>query len=230
MSEEAKTAKTGMNNPYLKGHQIEIKPLVLGTYVLKYSLPMKLVNDINEMYDNAKPIELTPWNDKLAGKIEEENNIDNLLTPEMNEIFMGCFSGYMQHALPTRKQWITVLNTAWINEMKDNEYNPFHTHSSAISEIGLSSVLMLKRPTNYGKEYANDKINTNGHLELGGGSQDVLSIAQIRVDAQVGDFYVFPYTVTHGVYPFNSTNQKRRTLSYNCDLLRPVKDTEKDNG
>jgi hypothetical protein len=89
---------------------------------------------------------------------------------------------------------------------------------------------MLKRPTNYGKEYANDKINTNGHLELGGGSQDVLSIAQIRVDAQVGDFYVFPYTVTHGVYPFNNTNQKRRTLSYNCDLLRPVKDMEKDNG
>jgi hypothetical protein len=50
------------------------------------------------------------------------------------------------------------------------------------------------------------------------------------VDAQVGDFYVFPYTVTHGVYPFNNTNQKRRTLSYNCDLLRPVKDMEKDNG
>jgi len=227
MSEKS---ETGMNNPYLKGHQIGITPLVLGTYVLKYNIPMKLVNEINEMYDNAKPIELTPWNDNLAGKIEEENNIDNLLTPQMNEIFMGCFSGYMKHCLPSRTQWITVLNTAWINEMKDNEYNPSHTHSSARSEIGLSSVLMLKRPTNYGKEYSNNKINTNGHLELNGGSQDVLSIAQIRVDAQVGDFYVFPYTVTHGVYPFNNTNQKRRTLSYNCDLLRPVKEAEKDNG
>ena len=38
MSEETKKPETGMNNPYLKGHQIGITPLVLGTYVLKYLL------------------------------------------------------------------------------------------------------------------------------------------------------------------------------------------------
>ncbi len=225
-----KTDNNQINNSYLKDHQVAMYPLILGTYIMKYELPMKMVNDINSIYDKAKTLEsqndeligkiLQPWNDNLAGKIVEENNIDSLLTPEINEIFMGCFKGYMTHALPKRTQWIPVLSTAWINEMKAEEYNPFHTHSSAKSEIGLSSVLVLKRPSHYGKEYANENIPTNGHLAFSGGQQDLLSIAEIRLDAQVGEFYVFPYTVTHGVYPFNGTDETRRTLSYNCDLLR----------
>jgi len=32
----------------------------------------------------------------------------------------------------------------------------------------------------------------------------------------LGDFFVFPYDMRHCVYPFNSTNQTRRTLSANC--------------
>jgi len=35
-----------------------------------------------------------------------------------------------------------------------------------------------------------------------------------------GAFYVFPYPLLHGVYPFNSTDEVRRTMSYNCDLIR----------
>ena len=32
---------------------------------------------------------------------------------------------------------------------------------------------------------------------------------------------MFPYTLMHGVYPFNGTDEVRRTMSYNCNLYRP---------
>ena len=31
---------------------------------------------------------------------------------------------------------------------------------------------------------------------------------------------MFPYTMLHCVYPFNGTDEVRRTLSQNCDLLK----------
>ena len=62
---------------------------------------------------------------------------------------------------------------------------------------------------------------SNGWLEFNGGQQDPLSISQLRVDAQVGDLYIFPYTMLHGVYPFNGTDEVRRTMSYNCNLYKP---------
>jgi hypothetical protein len=38
------------------------------------------------------------------------------------------------------------------------------------------------------------------------------------------DFYVFPYDMRHGVYPFNGTKDTRRTLAGNCDVeFDPIK-------
>ena len=113
-----------------------------------------------------------------------------------------------------------VLSNAWINEMKSGEYNPIHYHTSTNSEVGLSSVLMLKRPDWYGVEASREEAPANGWLVFSGGDQAPLSMSQARVDVQVGEFYVFPYTLLHGVYPFNSTDKVRRTLSYNCDLIK----------
>ena len=42
---------------------------------------------------------------------------------------------------------------------------------------------------------------------------------QHKVDLFVGDLYVFPYDIKHGVYPFTGDGV-RRTLSYNCDMKR----------
>ena len=120
--------------------------------------------------------------------------------------------------------WGISLSTAWINEMRAGEYNPFHYHTSKITDLGLSSVLVLKTPDTYGEEFSNPDDPSNGYLEFTGGNQDPLGVSQFRTNAQVGEFYVFPYTMLHGVYPFNGTEQTRRTLSYNCDLIKHTKD------
>ena len=203
-------------------HEITMRAYVLGSFVIKYNLPMKMIDEINKAYDEASDLE--KWNDRLAGKIAEENLVNDLMTDKMKEIFLGCFQAYMKHI--QKPYWIPTLNTVWINEMRANEYNPFHYHTSEETDLGLSSVLVLKKPTTYGKEVTKPKDPCNGMLEFVGGQQDTLSIDQLRVNAQPGEFFVFPYTMLHGVYPFNGTEETRRTLSYNCDLLRPPKEEE----
>ena len=203
-------------------HEITMRVYVLGSFVIKYNLPMKMIDEINKAYDEAKDLE--KWNDRLAGKIAEENLVNDLMTDKMKEIFLGCFQAYMKHI--QKPYWVPTLNTVWINEMRANEYNPFHYHTSEETDLGLSSVLVLKKPTTYGKEVTKPEDPCNGMLEFVGGQQDTLSISQLRVNAQPGEFFVFPYTMLHGVYPFNGTEETRRTLSYNCDLLRPPKEEE----
>ena len=40
----------------------------------------------------------------------------------------------------------------------------------------------------------------------------------------IRDFYIFPYDMRHCVYPFNGTNEIRRTLAANCDVeFDPIK-------
>ena len=70
-------------------HEITMRPYVLGSFVVKYNLPMKMIDEINKAYDEANDLE--KWNDRLAGKIAEENLVNDLMTDKMKEIFLGCF-------------------------------------------------------------------------------------------------------------------------------------------
>jgi len=203
--------------PKEKSMGVTMVPVMLGSMIIKFTLPLPLIDEINKAYDKAK--NLQPWNTELAGKIEDEKLVTDILSDEAKGLFVGCFQQYLKSI--QKPWWGVSLSTAWINEMKANEYNPFHYHTSKKSDLGLSSVLMLKRPSTYGKEFSNPDDPSNGFLELTGGNQDPLGVSNYRVDAQVGDFYVFPYTMLHGVYPFNGTEEVRRTMSYNCDLVKP---------
>ena len=203
--------------PKEKSMGVTMVPVMLGSMILKFTLPLPVIDEINKAYDKAK--NLQPWNTELAGKIEDEKLVTDILSDEAKGLFVGCFQQYLKSI--QKPWWGVSLTTAWINEMKANEYNPFHYHTSKKSDLGLSSVLMLKRPSTYGKEFSNPDDPSNGFLELTGGNQDPLGVSNYRVDAQVGDFYVFPYTMLHGVYPFNGTEEVRRTMSYNCDLIKP---------
>ena len=200
--------------------QIDLNVFYLGTCVVKFNLPIQLINNINKAYDeNLK--NLKPHNNQLAGKIAEENKVDEILNDDIKNIFQSCFVQYLN--VIQKSKWNPVLSQAWINEMKSGEYNPLHYHTGVKSEVGLSSVLMLKRPNSYGVEASREERPANGWLQFTGGDQSPLGVSQIRADAQVGEFYVFPYSLLHGVYPFNGTDEVRRTLSYSCDLIKKRK-------
>ena len=195
-------------------HDIEIQSYMLGSLILKFKLPDEMIQEINDRYDAASD-NLQTYGHNLAGQIDNEKLVRELLDDDMNRVFQVCFEQYL-NAL-NKPLWDVNLEAAWINEMKAGEYNPLHGHGSHKADLGLSSVLMLKRPDTYGVEVKPDSP-TNGRLELVGGNQDALGLSNWQMDIQPGDFVVFPFTMLHTVYPFNGTTQARRTLSYNCDL------------
>ena len=195
---------------------VKMETLILGTLITKFMMPEELVNNINNAYEEAK--DLPSHNHDLAGKIKDEFKVTDILNDDIKNTYLMCFRQYLQ--IIKKPWWHCLLENAWINDMRANEYNPSHYHTSSLSDLGLSSILVLNRPSTYGVEYSREEDPSNGWLEFSGGQQDPLSIPQLRVDAQVGELYVFPYTLLHGVYPFNGTEEIRRTMSFNCNLFK----------
>ena len=221
MSEEIKVVNIEIQE-VKDDKQITATQFVLGEIVVKFEMPQKFIDDINNVFEE-KEVTTVDWSTQLAGKIKKEKLVNHLLDDNMKGTFQMCFQEYMRKcgtALVQTHQ--LVLDNAWINDMYATEYNPCHFHASKNSLVGLSSVLFLKVPDTYGKEIVNPKDPSNGHLEFIGGAQHALSMSQIRTSPKVGDFFIFPYTLVHGVYPFYDTDQVRRTLSYNCDILPKV--------
>ena len=201
---------------------------VLGQAIIKYSTPQHILDEINRIYDERKARELPATNKFLAGKIKSEHtlyhNEMNDPTKNFNNVsaksldwFQDQFQDYLG---VVEKKAVTIrLSSIWVNEMYANEYNPVHTHSSRFSRIGLSSVMMLKLPSNYGEEYSRPDNPLNGQLQFVGSSGGQFAFTDFRPEVAVGDFYVFPYDMRHTVYPFNTTEEYRRTLAANVDVF-----------
>ena len=202
--------------------QVKIQVLTLGEIVVKFEMPQNFIDEINNVFEEKEQTTVD-WSTQLAGKIKKEKLVNHLLKDEVKGTFLMCFQEYMKRSGSVLNQTHQlVLDNCWINDMYATEYNPAHFHASKNSLVGLSSVLFLKTPDSYGKEIINPNNPSNGHLEFIGGQQHSLAISQLRLSPKVGDFFVFPYTLVHGVYPFYDTDQVRRTLSYNCDILPKV--------
>jgi hypothetical protein len=209
--------------------QVKVQVHTLGEIIVKLEMPKTFIDEINNVFDE-KEITTVDWSTQLAGKIKKEKLVNHLLDDNIKGTFQMCFKEYLKRSgLSLIQTHQPVLDNAWINDMFAGEYNPAHFHSSKNSFVGLSSVLFLKTPDTYGEEIINPKTPSNGHLEFIGGQQHSLAISQLRLSPKVGDFFIFPYTLVHTVYPFSGTDQMRRTLSYNCDILPKILVKPKEN-
>ena len=189
------------------------KTIHLGQKILHFNVPIEIVDEINLTYQNNVK-DLKGHNQYLAGKIKDEHKIDDKLSDNIKRYFESCFRVYLIECKEMHK---INLVSAWVNEMKANEYNPMHHHMGK-TNLGLSSVLILKLPNTFGEEYARKENPANGLLEFNGNGGGMFGYNQCKMHTKVGDLLIFPYDLRHGVYPFNSTTECRRTLSYNCDL------------
>ena len=204
----------------------------LGQSILKYQVPLEVFHIINSLYENNKN-NLNPANQQLVGKIESEHSLyydgkdeskmknHNRLPLIVKHYFMQYFQQYLQWN--KIRDYELHLNSIWVNEMKAHEYNPVHIHRGMLF-TGLSSVMILNLPSTYGKEYSNDEVPQNGRLQILGSASGQFAKIDYQPKLNVRDFFIFPYDMRHCVYPFNSTNETRRTLAANCDVLfDPIK-------
>ena len=206
---------------------MKFKFIFLGQSVLRYEVPLDIFLSINHIYEQNFT-RLAPANKQLVGKIENEHSIfydgddeskmkrHSLIPMNIQQWFMSVYDHYLQWN--QIRNYKTHLNSIWVNEMKDNEYNPVHVHQGNLY-TGLSSVMILKLPTHYGKEYSSEQQPQNGRLQILGSASGQFAKVDYQPPMQLRDFYIFPYDMRHCVYPFNGTDQTRRTLAANCDVL-----------
>ena len=204
----------------------------LGQSILKYEVPLDIFTTINKIYQNNFN-NLDPANKQLVGKIQNEHSLfyggkdeskmknHNRLTQDVLKYFMDMFKHYLDWN--KIREYDLHLNSIWVNQMKEHEYNPVHIHRGTLF-TGLSSVMILSLPSTYGKEYSNDEVPQNGKLQILGSASGQFAKIDFQPELKVRDFFIFPYDMRHCVYPFNSTNETRRTLAANCDVqFDPIK-------
>jgi len=198
----------------------------LGQTVLKYETPLEIFVGLNEIYEKRKK-ELPKANKQLVGKIEDEVSLffdgppndkinqHNFLPRDILQWFDSVFNHYLawNKIGPNNR----LINSIWVNEMKANEYNPVHIHQGKLF-TGLSSVMIMKLPTETGIEYSAPDKPMNGRLQIIGAANGQFAKTDYSPKSKIGDFYVFPYDMRHCVYPYNGTKEKRRTLVCNVDV------------
>jgi len=198
----------------------------LGQTVLKYQVPYDIFMSLNTIYQNEFK-NLPPANKTLVGKIQNEHSIfyngddtkdikgHNFLPYDILKWFEDVYKHYLQ--FNDIEKFKLQLQSIWVNEMKEHEYNPVHIHRGTIF-TGLSSVMILGLPDTYGVEYSAEDSPQNGALSIIGSAAGQFAKTDYSPAIRNGEFYVFPYDMRHCVYPFNGTNQVRRTLAANCDV------------
>ena len=199
--------------------------IFLGQAVLKYQVPLDIYSIINDVYEKRRH-ELYPANKQLVGKIEQEHSLyyggepNNKMQPHrhLSNNVMQWFWEKFKHYLDWNKiiEYKMHLNSCWVNEMKEHEYNPIHIHQGSLY-TGLSSVMILKLPEHTGVEYSAQDKPMNGKLQIISNSTGQFCNTDYAPNTQERDFYIFPYDMRHCVNPFNGPGL-RRTLSFNCDV------------
>ena len=199
--------------------------IFLGQSILKYKVPLEIFYVLNSIYEN-KYSELKPANKQLVGKIEKEHSLfydgtDNSRMTKHNHLPQDgimWFEKHFNHYLNWNniKNYKTHLNSIWVNQMFEHEYNPVHVHQGLLF-TGLSSVMVLKLPKSYGVEYSAAEQPQNGKLQILGSSSGMFSNIDYQPEIKERDFYIFPYDMRHCVYPFNGPGY-RRTLAANMDV------------
>lgn len=193
---------------------------MFGRMVKCYNLPHNEIKDLNDKYEENKN-KLNSMAPRLAGRLESELEFTELL--QSTDIFKSitkCMSDYIdtceqvglynQNFKKEGHKNLQILS-CWINDMKEGEYNPPHTHHDL---TGWSTVLFLKIP-----EFINDAPETAQQKykdgKLGFIGHDGVTCQYM--EPQVGHFYIFEARHQHCVMPFKTKvkGDFRRSMSFN---------------
>ena len=185
---------------------------MFGRMVKKYEMPLEAIEDINLRYEEEKE-KLDSFGPKLAGRLDSEKGFTHLLgQTKIAKHIVDCMNDYIETAekvnLYKGSKELEILS-CWINDMKEGEYNPPHTHHD---NTGWSSVMFLKVP-----EFINDAKDPHKFKDgqLGFISSD--GVGTVWMEPKVGDFYIFEAKHQHCVMPFKTKikGEIRRSMSFN---------------
>ena len=188
-----------------------------GPSIARVKMPDILVENLNAYIDkiiaDKSKSKILDHGNKLAGNVSQELKLENDFITS---------SGFQKFLASSVSSWIKLsenkdikefkLIRSWVVRQFQNEYNPVHWHGGHVSGVGY-----LKVPSTYGKGFQEkEKGHNNGQIDLIHGSRQFLSASDFLITPEIGYFYFFPHYLMHTVYPFNSTNEERRSVSFNA--------------
>ena len=214
--------------------EIEIELLQpWSTFVMKTKLPPEILQKMLKITDEiiANTESMKVGESGGGQQFEDEFLIEYeiLEREELMDFFMDVTQQFVIQQLlqmhPFEKQrkeilnekWYTKMTSLWIVSMKDNEYQPMHDHINC----SISAVTYLKIP-----EYLpskNPDQNDDGAIcFLNNVSRDFTwpQDRYMKLHPVLGDFYIFPSSILHQVYPFRTPDGKgeRRSVSFNAQF------------
>ena len=198
------------------------------TFVMKTKLPLpifdKMIKITDKIVDNAENEK--SHGEYLAGQIKDELWVEHEILELEN--LMGFFQDVVRNFVIQQtcqnqpfgrkgileEEWYTQMLSTWIISQKDNEYNPCHIHT----ECAISTVMYLKIP-----EYLTPRKShkdDDGAINFSGpaGKDQIWGNPTMTYQPQVGDFFIFPASQQHFVYPFRTPDGRgeRRSVSFNA--------------
>ncbi len=208
-------------------------------------LPDELVNDLNKDCDNiVKDKELSKtqdWSHALVGEVEQElllstdvmNKWGNWFGKQVREYVaayfnqltipnQNIFSISMEEAQQAANNLQINVQAAWYIRSFTGDYNPLHTHGNC----ELTCVGFLKVPDISGEQKNEKARNNNGVLEVlsSTGYNDLTFFENDRIGftPEVGNWYLFPASLRHGVYPFKADGERRSfSINMSTNMFKP---------
>ena len=208
-------------------------------------LPNELVSDLNKDCDNiVKDKELSKTQDfsqNLVGEVEQElllstdvmNKWGNWFGKQVREYVaayfnqltipnQNIFSVPIEEALQAANNLQINVQAAWYIRSFTGDYNPLHTHGNC----ELTCVGFLKVPDISGEQKNEKARNNNGVLEVMGsaGYSDLTFFENDRIGftPEVGNWYLFPASLRHGVYPFKADGERRSfSINMSTNMFKP---------
>jgi hypothetical protein len=197
-----------------------------GSTIAKADLPLELVKDFNEdlkkIKQDKEKQKTHDWSERLVGHVDSEY----LITPEVmlkwkRLFFDPIIRSYTNAHFKNDKIKNILINSAWYVIQKSNDFNPAHTHTEYIKgNYDLSCVGYLNIPDSM-KAVDNAKTfnDASGNIEFIEGSESMFTDANYRILPEVRQWFLFPNSLRHVVYPFKSDNDDERvSFSFNATI------------
>ena len=194
--------------------------------VLTTKLNENIIQELWKLVDDAKEID-EPYNKELSGNITLSLQLKNgekilsQILEEMTAKYQESYGIPFNYLRTGKENYITVLDSLWVNFQYQHEFNPIHKHSG-----GYSFVIWMKIPTHCKEQknlpITNSSANTTSISNFAFIYSDILGVIREFVfnmsDEAEGHLLLFPAGLKHQVYPFYNCDDVRISISGNLGI------------
>ena len=205
-----------------------LKPF--GSTILKSELPDDLVkeflDDLNTIRSSPEKTKGHQFGHRLAGNLYRELLVSHpVMLKWKQKFFDPLIVHYATSHYKHKKVKQIIITASWHNIQKSGDFNPNHTHTHFEDRHispDISTVGYLKLPKSM-KDYKHSKEHhsVGGMIEFTEGTEDMFTNANYLVEPITKDFYIFPSSLRHAVYPFHSDSEtdERISFSFNAKIV-----------